>query len=184
MRDRWRLDLSAVVLYFALGAMFSATPRFVHEALGGTRALSGFSVSVFFMAAVLTRPIAGRLIDRLGRRPFIASAPFLVAAFIAAMTFVDAVPVVLALRFVQGVAGSAFYVAAVTASTDIAGPTRRASAVAQLSFAIYAGFAIGPTAGEWLADRGFDTAWLVLGALAALSGLVALTVRETPPSSR
>lgn len=182
VRERWRLDLSAVVLYFALGAMFSATPRFVHEALGGTRALSGFSVSVFFIAAVLTRPIAGRLIDRLGRRPFIAAAPFLVAAFIAAMTMADAVPAVLALRFVQGVAGSAFYVAAVTASTDIAGPTRRASAVAQLSFAIYAGFAIGPTAGEWLADRGFDTAWLVLGVLAALAGLVALTVPETRPT--
>ncbi len=181
MRERWRLDLSAVVLYLALGAMFSAAPRFVHESLGGSRALSGFSVSVFFIAAVVTRPVAGRLIDRYGRRPFIAATPFLVSLFIASMVAAESIAAVLALRFVQGVAGSAFYVAAVTASTDIAGPSRRASAVARLSFAIYFGFALGPTAGERLADSGFDSAWVVLAALAAVAGAVALTVPETRP---
>ncbi|MCX7620825.1 MAG: MFS transporter [Acidimicrobiales bacterium] len=183
MLQRWRLDLSAVLLYFALGAMFSAVPRYVHEDLGGTRALSGFSVSVFFLAAVLTRPIAGRMVDRYGGRPCILGGSLLVALGMVAMTAATAIPAVLALRFTQGVAGSAFYVAAVTASTDIAGPARRASAVSQLSFAIYLGFALGPAVGERLADIGFKAAWLALGAVAAIASAVAVSVPETRPVS-
>ena len=72
MGRQWRLDIGAVLVYFALGAMFSAAPRYVSEELDGSKALAGFSVSIFFVAAVLARPVVGRLVDRIGRRPFLA----------------------------------------------------------------------------------------------------------------
>jgi MFS family permease len=44
-------------------------------------------------------------------------------------------------------------------ATDIAPPEKRASAVARLSLVIYLGFAIGPSIGEFLFDRGTSWPW-------------------------
>lgn len=181
MTRQLRLDLGAVLIYLALGAMFSATPRFVTEQLGGSRAVAGFSVSIFFLAAVLARPVAGRLIDRLGRRPFLVVPPLVMAVVLLCFHGARWVPVVLALRVMQGAAGSVFYVAAVTASTDLAPIERRASAVARLSIAIYLGFACGPALGELLMDRSPAATWTVLALLMVLGSAIASTMSETRP---
>ncbi len=181
MGKQWRLDIGAVLVYFALGAMFSAAPRYVSEELDGSKALAGFSVSIFFVAAVLARPVVGRLVDRIGRRPFLVAPPFVLAVLMLCLLGATWVPVVLVVRFLQGLAGSAFYVAAVTTSTDLAPPDRRASAVARLSIAIYLGFALGPAFGEVLLDRGTAWAWPALAALLAAGGLFTATMPESRP---
>lgn len=177
-----RLDTGSVFLYLALGAVFSSVPRFVTEQLDGSKALAGLSVSVFFVAAVVARPVAGRYVDEHGRRPLLATLPFVVAAAMLGLLVARSIPVVLALRFVQGLAGGSFYVAAVTAETDLAPVDRRASAVARLSIAIYLGFAVGPALGEWLLDRGAAWTWTTLAASAAVGGLLTGTVPETRPT--
>ena len=168
MSPRLRIDVGAVFVYLALGAMFSAIPRYVTEQLDGSRATAGFAVSVFFVAAVLARPLAGRFVDTRGRRPLLATLPFVIAAAMLALLAATATPVVLVLRFVQGLAGGALYVAAVTA-------------VARLSIAIYLGFAVGPALGEALADLGTGWTWPALAGLAAVGGLLTSTVPETRP---
>jgi MFS family permease len=179
----WRLDLGAVCVYLTLGATFSALPRTVTGELGGSTAVAGFSVSVFFVAAVLARPLAGRLVDRRGRRPLLVAAPLAVAAVMLGLAVAPSVAVVLVLRFAQGIAGGSFYVAAVTAETDLAPPARRASAVARLSVFIYGAFAVGPLVGEFLVDRGRALAFVVLAAVAAVGTLFTLTVPETRPTT-
>jgi MFS family permease len=182
-KQQWRLDVGAVLVYFALGAMFSAAPRYVTEDLDGSRALAGLSVSIFFVAAVLSRPVVGRLIDKVGRRPFLAVPPFVLAVLMLCLLGARWVPVVLVIRFLQGLAGSAFYVAAVTTSTDLAPPDRRASAVARLSIAIYLGFAAGPAVGEVLLDQGTGWTWPALAALLVAGGLFTATMPESRPAS-
>lgn len=181
MHPQRRINLTAVALYLALGTMFSATPRYVTEELGGSKALAGFAVSVFFLAAIITRPIVGRLADRHGRRLFLVIPPFVIAGLLAAMLGAKWIPLVLLIRFAQGVAGSTFYTAAVTASTDLA-PGRQASAVATLSVGIYLGFAVGPALGEQLLDLGTTWAWLVPAAIAVVAGLAIASIPETRPS--
>lgn len=181
IHPRWRLDIGAVFVYLALGGTFVALPRTVVNDLGGSTALAGFSVSVFFVAAVVARPLAGRLIDARGRRIVLVAGPLVVAAMMLGLAVADNVTLVLALRFVQGVAGGSFYVAAVTAETDMAAPDRRASAVARLSVAIYAAFAVGPLVGEVLLDRGQQVTFTALAGLAAIGLALTITVPETRP---
>lgn len=178
-RARWCLDGSALFAYFALGSVFSALPRFVTENLGGSKAIAGFSVSVFFVAAIGTRPLIGRFVDRHGRQGVLRIGPIALALAFVAMSFANSIPALLVLRFLQGVAGASFYVAAVSASTDLAEEGERGSAVARLSLALYAGFALGPVAGEWLLNQGAPTAWRLLAALELVAAAIVWFVPET-----
>jgi MFS family permease len=182
LHPRWRLDIGAVFVYLALGGTFVALPRTVVNDLGGSTAIAGFSVSVFFVAAVVARPLAGRLVDARGRRTVLVAAPLVVAAVMLGLAVADNVATVLVLRFVQGVAGGSFYVAAVTAETDMAPPDRRASAVARLSVAVYVAYAVGPVVGEVLLDRGQQVTFTALAGLAAIGLVFAVSVPETRPN--
>ena len=181
---RWRLDVGAVFVYLALGAAFVALPRTVVDTFGGSTAMAGFSVSVFFVAAVIARPFAGRVVDRLGRRPVLVVTPLVVAGTMALLAGAPGVWAVLILRFVQGLAGGSFYVGAVTAETDMAPPDRRASAVARLSIAIYGAFAVGPLVGEAIIDSGQTTTFLLLAVLPAVGVGLTASVPETRPGGR
>ncbi len=180
---RARLDAAALCAYLALGSVFSAVPLYVTGELGGSKAMGGFAVSIFFVAAIGTRPVAGRWVDRHGRRAVLRVAPLVLGALFLALIGARSVEVVLAVRFLQGVAGSAFYVAAVAASTDLAGPGARGAAVARLSLALYAGFAVGPVAGEALLHRGPATAWAVLAALEVAAAAMLWRLPETAPAA-
>ena len=171
-------------LYLALGATFVALPRTVVDTFGGSTAMAGFSVSVFFVAAVVARPVAGRVVDRVGRRPVLVVAPLVVAMTMASLAFAPGVWAVLVLRFVQGLAGGSFYVGAVTAETDMAPPDRRASAVARLSIAIYGAFALGPLLGDAIIGSGQRTTFLLLATLPLVGLVLTATVPETRPTGR
>jgi MFS family permease len=181
---RWRLDVGAVFVYLALGAAFVALPRTVVDTFGGSTAMAGLSVSVFFVAAVVARPFAGRVVDRVGRRPVLVIAQLVVGATMALLAVAPGVWAVLVLRFVQGLAGGSFYVGAVTAETDMAPPDRRASAVARLSIAIYGAFAVGPLVGEAVIGAGQVATFLLLALLPAVGVTLTATVPETRPGGR
>lgn len=178
-----RLELGALFVYGGFGALFSATSRYAHETLGASKGVAGFAVSIFFVAAVFTRPVVGRLIDRYGRRVFLTIPPFLLAGLFFAFHFAHSIQVLYLLRFLQGAVGAGFYIAAVAASTDLSPPDRRASAVARLSLALYMGFAVGPAAGEFLLNRGPGITWTVLGCVCLFGALVCASLPETLPSA-
>lgn len=171
-------------IYLALGATFVALPRTVVDDLGGSTAMAGLSVSVFFLAAVVARPFAGRVIDRLGRRPVLVVTPLVVAITMAGLGVAPNLAVVLILRFLQGLAGGSFYVGAVTAETDLSPPDRRASAVARLSIAIYGAFAVGPVVGEFLLGLGQIITFAALAVLPVVAVALTGSVPETRPGGR
>jgi MFS family permease len=179
---RRRLDVAVAFNFLAIGIMLSAVPRYVKEELGGSSAAVGTATTIFFAAALVTRPLVGRAMDRIGRRLFLVW-PLLVMAVLAlVMELAHAVPAVIAVRLLQGAFGSTFYTACAVVATDLAPTEQRASAVARLSLMIYLGFAFGPFLGEFLFDRGSQWPWVAaaglhLGALVAARNLPE-TLRE------
>ena len=116
---RW-LDVAVASNFLAIGILLSAVPRYVKEELGGSSAAVGTATTIFFAAALLTRPVVGRAMDRIGRRPFLTW-PLLVMAVLAiGMEAAHAVWAVVLVRLLQGAFGSTFYTACAVVSTDIA----------------------------------------------------------------
>jgi MFS family permease len=176
-----RLDVAVAANFLAIGILNAAIPRFVREELGGTGSQVGLATTIFFFAALFTRPLVGRWMDRIGRLPFLRWTVVAMALLDLSLLAVGSVWAVVAVRFAQGVFGSTYYTACAAASTDLAPPERRASAVARLSLVIYMGFAIGPSIGEFLVDRGPNWAWAAAITLHGLAFAASFLIPETRP---
>jgi MFS family permease len=180
-----RLLYAATLAEFtAMGLFLAAIPLYVTQELDGSRATAGLSVGVFAISAVLLRPVIGRGIDHRGRRPFLLGALALLVVTSPMFLFAGAVPVVVALRLAQGAVGAAFYTTAAAVTTDLAGPERRASAIARFSLFLYAGFAIGPVLAEETSSRfGFGATWIAATALGLMGLAAVLALPETGGSA-
>lgn len=180
---RFPLLCAATLFQFvALGIYLSALPLFVTNELRGSRSAAGIAIGAFSVTAVLLRPSTGRGVDRRGRRPFLMAAPAILVVTSFGFVYVDALPGVVGLRLLQGVAGACFYTAAATVATDLAPDGRRAEYLARFSLFLYGGMAVGPALGEAvITGAGYGWTWAAAAGAAAVSFGFALSLPETRP---
>jgi MFS family permease len=180
-----QLVLDAITLgyFLPIGITFVVVPRFVREELGGDDFVVGLATTIFFLSAIVARPLAGRWTDRHGRRRFVVWPTFGIAATTMAMGWATSLWMVVILRLVQGAVGASLYTALAATATDLAPAERRGAALARLSVFVYLGFAIGPFLGEWLFDRSPFVGFFTAAAVMAAAGFVAWFLPETRPDS-
>lgn len=162
---------------------FSAIQLFVEGELGAGRSAVGLAVGAFSLSALLCRPFVGRGIDVRGRKPFLLGALGILALSSLGFLVADSVPVVVALRLIQGISGGTFYTTAAAVATDLAPVKQRAAAIARFSLFLYGGFAIGPGLAEQLVERvGFPAVWLTAALLGATGVVCTLLLPESGTS--
>jgi MFS family permease len=184
LTPRFLLIVLAGLSYFtALGMLLPVVPLYVRRELGSGDAGVGVAVGALFVGAVLLRPYAGRLGDRMGRRLLIIGGALVVAASVAATGVVASLPYLVVVRLLGGLGEAAFFVGAATMITDLAPESRRGEAISYWSVAIYGGLAFGPALGEAvLGDDRFLMTWLVAAALLTTAAALGLgTVEVSRP---
>lgn len=170
-------------LYFtALGTGIAVIPVFAKHNYGTGDAGVGVAVGAFAVGAVILRPFAGRIGDRIGRRPLIIGGAAIVAASILMYLSATSLPLLIGFRLFGGIGEAAFFVGAATMITDLAPVERRGEAISYWSVAVYGGLAFGPIIGESVhAAWGYDAVWIVGAALAGVAAVLGLLTRETRP---
>ena len=170
-------------LYFtALGTGITVIPVFAKHNFGTGDAGVGVAVGAFAVGAVILRPFAGRIGDRIGRRPLIIGGAAIVAVSILMYLLATSLPLLIGFRLFGGIGEAAFFVGAATMITDLAPVERRGEAISYWSVAVYGGLAFGPIIGEAVHTAwGYDAVWLVGAALAGVSMVLGLLTRETRP---
>ena len=176
-----RLDSTAFGYFMPIGMLFVGVSRYTREKLAGDDFLVGLATTIFFVSAIFARPLAGRWMDRVGRRPFIWPALAGMAITTVLIGFTVATWQVLVIRLVQGAVGASLYTALATTATDLVAPQRRGAAMARLSVMVYAGLAIGPVVGEWLFDRSHWALFAVAGGLTLVAAGSAFFLPESKP---
>ncbi|MCB1256920.1 MAG: MFS transporter [Microthrixaceae bacterium] len=177
--------VTAGLFYFmSLGMQLPTVPKFVEGQLGGSELAVGIIVGSFSIGAVAVRPFAGRLGDRVGRRPLIVVGALMVAASVALYALINSQAALLGARLLGGVGEAAFFVGAGTMVTDLAPASRRGEAISYWSVAVYGGLALGPALGEFvLGGDHFQRVWLVGAALALIAAAVGFMTHETAAST-
>ena len=130
----------------AAGVAIYALPPYVAGPVGSDTAGAGLAFGAFAVTALLLRPVAGRLSDRVGRRPLLVGGALLAAAMMLLTALAHTLPLVVALRLGVGVAEAAFFVAAFAALADVAPPDRMGEAFSYSSLGLYLGLDPRPTA--------------------------------------
>lgn len=162
---------------------FILLPLYVHR-LGGTEAEIGLVQGVYSAAGILCQPVIGLWLDRIGRRFFMALGVSLLIASSAAFVVSHSLALLAALRVVQGLGFSAFFVANYMHVVDLVPVERRGWALGIYGVSGFLGTALAPVAGEIMVRRlGFP--WLFVLSVflgGAAAWLVARTRGIRPPS--
>jgi MFS family permease len=123
------LTASELAYFLAGGLVIGITPFFVLGPVGADAAGLGLVFGAFGVSTLLVRPAAGRLADRRGRRPLLILGALLCSLVVLAHVAIDDLTVLLALRFLLGIAEAAYVVGAVAAQADHAPPGRPGEAL-------------------------------------------------------
>lgn len=172
---------AADLAYFtAIGVAIFALPLYVTGPLGHDEVAAGVAFGVYAVSALVLRPFAGRLTDRVGRRPLLIGGALLAATCLALTAVAADLVTIIVLRLVAGVAEAAFFVAGFAALADIAPAERIGEALSYNSLGLYLGIALGPVLGELLLENlGYPAAWFGAAVLAVITAVLVLAIGET-----
>jgi MFS family permease len=174
------LTLSDLAYFIAGGALIGVTPFFVTGQLGGGPAAVGLALGAFSVTTLVLRPLAGRWVDRHGRRPLLIGGASLFALLVLGHLLVTDLAWLVVLRLLLGAAEALYFVAGFAALADLAPPGRAGEALSYNSLALYLGIAAGPTVGQALLGwGGFPLVWTGVAMLLAVAALLAARVPET-----
>lgn len=168
---------AAAAFFVYVGILVPIIPTFVDDELGAGELGVGLSLAAFATTAITARPLIGRLVERLGRRPVIIGGALLAGTAGMAVVTVDQLWQLLVLRGIAGVGEAALFVGAATLIADLSPPDRRAEAASYFSVAVFGGLGLGPIIGDVaLADDRYGRAFVIAGCFAWLAALIALAV--------
>ena len=166
----WLLS-GQLIMFTGIAALFPIAPLYIAHRGGNSIAIAAF-IAGPLAANTLVQVPAGRLADRIGRRPLLIGTR---AAYVvlSALLFVDAGPlwVLIGLRILQGATSGAYVPALMAALTDLSEPSRRAERFSQQQACEMAGLLVGPLLGGATA-LWRDSAPFGVAGLAVLIGLV------------
>lgn len=169
---------STFLFFFSMHLLITPLPLYIKE-VGGEPSQIGLVMGMFALAAVLSRPLVGRLVDRWGRKPVMMIGS---AIFILGPLFYVLARSVLSLflaRMFHGMGIAAFTTAYSTLVADLVPPPRRGEALGLAGVAAPLSIMLAPPLGNALLPRlGFSLLFVVSAVVAALSLLVATPIRE------
>ena len=176
------LSFASLVYFVAEGMTLPVLPVYVAGPLGSGDVALGLVFGAFSVTALLFRPAVGSFADRRGRRPLLIGGAILLIVTMLGHLLATTVELLIVMRLLLGASEAAFFVAALTMSSDMADEGRRGEALSLISLSLYAGVAIGPFIGEAvLGEDRFWAVWIASAALAVVAVLAAFRVPETRP---
>lgn len=184
-----RVFIAGFTSFLAIGCVLPVLPRYVTGPLNSGPVAVGIVIGAFAVSAIVSRPLAGRLADRRGRRLVMVTG-MLTASCAGALYFLPLdVPGLVFARLVLGVGEGFVFTAGITWTVDIAPETRRAQAIGLWGLAIWTALSIGPLTGELLRSTlGYDAVWAFAAAVPLLGAALARTIRDdhvpAPPGRR
>ena len=175
------------IAFICIGLPIAVLPGYVHDQLGFSAVIAGLTIASQYLATLLSRPSAGRLVDSLGTKPAIVYG--LIGIAISGVLTTLAVMleqwpwlslgILLVGRVFLGIAQGLIGVGTITWGIGQVGSQHTARAIGWNGIASYGAIAIGAPLGVVMIDRlGFAS----LGVALLLLALLALLLIRKKPS--
>lgn len=173
------LLMNLFIAFLGIGLVIPVLPTIMNE-LGITGSVVGYMVAAFAVTQLIISPIAGRWVDRYGRKIMIIIGLCIFGFSEFLFGYGKTVEVLFVSRMLGGVS-AAFIMPAVTAFiADITTTATRAKALGYMSAAINTGFIIGPGLGGFLAEIGTRVPFYTAGVLGIVAALLSFLLLKEP----
>jgi len=164
--------------FFSSQNGFVLLPLYVKQ-LGGNEVEIGLVMGIYGAEGIVCQPLLGPWVDALGRRPFMLAGIACVLASTLLAAVAHSVPLLVAVRVLQGLGFSAFFVANFSYVLDLIEPARRGMALGVYGVSGFASTAFAPLVAEGLVRRwGFNALFTVSGLLVLVAAWFVWQVRE------
>ena len=128
------------------------------------------------------RPIAGRLLDRQGRKGIFLIGLIVTVISVFAHNWVPTVFILLILRFIHGFGWGASSTASSTVASDVIPKSRLGEGMGFFGLTGTLGMAMGPAFGLWLLkDYDFSTVFYISAGMVLVSIIIALPIKYVKP---
>ncbi len=165
------MSVSVGVAMIGLGIIWPLVPVYAVE-LGAGGFQVGLIIASFNLARTIIYPLAGRLSDRWGRKPFIALGLFLYALVSVLYVLATRVETLILVRLLHGTTSVLVAPVAMALVADIAPKRRMGLYLGTQNMAVMLGLGVGPVAGGIIRDfYGMQTAFYAMGGLALVTFL-------------
>ena len=171
--------------FFFFGALngFLLLPLYI-QLLGGDEVDIGFVQGLYSAAGIICQPVVGALVDYLGRRFFMRLGVALLTASCALFVVSSPLPLLGALRVLQGVAFSAFFVANYVHVVEMVPMERRGWALGIFGLSGLVSTSLAPLFGELMIRRlGFPWFFGASTLVAGAALVVSWRVRDVRPAA-
>lgn len=167
------------IAFLGIGLVIPVLPTIMNE-LHISGSVVGYMVAAFAITQLIASPIAGKLVDNIGRKVMIVAGLFIFGLSEFLFGFGRSVEILFVSRMLGGVS-AAFIMPAVTAYiADITTLAQRPKALGYMSAAISTGFIIGPGIGGFLAEIGTRVPFYAAGVLGLFAAILSLLFLKEP----
>ncbi len=173
LRKRMLTSLMGQVFLSVLGVgiVGPVLPLYARS-FGVSAALAGSLVTIFGLARLMSNLPAGRLADRIGRRPLLVGGMGLISINALLSGLAPTFAPLLAFRFLQGVGSAMQTTGALIALSDISTPQDRGRIMSLYMGSLLLGASMGPTVGGLVGEQwGYRAPFFAYAALALLGTL-------------
>ncbi len=173
------LLMNLFIAFLGIGLVIPVLPTLMNE-LGLTGTTVGYLTATFAIAQLIVSPLAGKAVDKIGRKIMIVIGLFVFGI----SEFLFGIGKEIEMLFISRVLGgisAAFIMPAVTAFiADITNLDTRPKALGYMSAAISTGFIIGPGIGGFLAEFGTRIPFYFAGGLGTLAAILSIILLSEP----
>ena len=158
--------------------VFVLLPLYIHQ-LGGSEIDIGVVMGWYSAVGIICQPLVGPWIDAIGRRPFLLLGVglLLLSTILAVMS--RSIAAMAAVRAIQGVSFSVFFVANFTHVIDLVPPDKRGWALGIYGVSGLVSTAVAPLVGEFMIRRfGFGPLFVAAAVIAVVTAVLAWGTRE------
>ncbi|MEY2372546.1 MULTISPECIES: MFS transporter [Lysinibacillus] len=167
------------IAFLGIGLVIPVLPTIMNE-LHISGSVVGYMVAAFAITQLIASPIAGKLVDTIGRKVMIVAGLFIFGLSEFLFGFGRSVEILFVSRMLGGVS-AAFIMPAVTAYiADITTLAQRPKALGYMSAAISTGFIIGPGIGGFLAEIGTRVPFYAAGVLGLFAAILSFLFLKEP----
>lgn len=167
------------IAFLGIGLVIPVMPSFMNSMQLSGKTM-GYLIAVFAMAQLFMSPLAGRWVDRYGRKNIITIGLFLFGISELIFGLGTHVSVLYLSRMLGGIS-AAFIIPGVTAYVaDITSVQERPKAMGYISAAISTGFIIGPGFGGFIAEYGIRIPFFFAAAIAFVACILSIFILKEP----